>query len=83
MLCVSVLEHLGFDKYCESPHTVFDRHSHDYSTFPSLYDCKEDEKALREMMRILTPGRETYLDCPFWQRCVFRQKIQGAIMRCI
>lgn len=74
VLCVSVLEHLGFDKYLESPHTVFDRPAHDYSSFPALYDCREDEKAIREMIRILHPGGKLILTVPFGSGGVFSTK---------
>lgn len=74
VLCISVLEHIGFDKYIESSNTVFDRPLHDYITFPSPYDCKEDEKALQEMVRILRPGGKLILTVPFGSGGVFSTK---------
>ena len=79
VLCISVLEHIGFDKYIESSNTVFDRTRHDYIIFPSLYDCKEDEKALQEMIRILRPGGKLILTVPFGNDGVFSTKYSRII----
>ena len=74
VLCVSVLEHIGFDKYIEAQDTVFDRPFENYKSFPDFYAWKEDHKAINQMMKLVKPGGRILLTVPFGVGGVFSSK---------
>lgn len=65
VLCVSMLEHVGFDTYILAEDTVFDRPLTDYESFPNFLSWNEDARALNEMLRILRPGGRLLLTVPY------------------
>ena len=74
ILCVSVLEHVGFDKYIESKETVFDRPFENYKELPDYLSWNEDTPALNEMLRLLKPGGRLLLTIPFGFGGIFTPK---------
>ena len=67
---VSTLEHFGFDefepdKYAE---TVFKRPDKKPESFPEYTSCREDQKSLAEIKRILAPSGSLLLTVPFGNR---------------
>lgn len=71
VLCVSVLEHVGFDKYIDSPDTVFQRPVHKPELVDRPEKWNEDAKALAEMLRVVRPGGRLLLTVPFGAGGVF------------
>jgi SAM-dependent methyltransferase len=74
VLCVSMLEHVGFDVYVQAEDTVFDRPRQDYESFPNFLAWDEDSRALNEMLRILRPGGRLLLTVPYGWGGVYSTK---------
>lgn len=74
LLCVSVLEHIGFDKYIDATDTVFDRPFQLDSQHHDFLAWREDEVALKNMMNLVTPGGRMILTVPYGAGGVFHTK---------
>lgn len=74
VLCVSVLEHIGFDKYIEADDTVFDRPFIDYEFLPDYMSWNEDQRALKEMLRIVKRNGRILLTVPYGSGGIFTSK---------
>lgn len=74
VLCVSVLEHIGFDKYIDAPDTVFDRPFNDYNIFPEYFNWDEDKKALEKILMLLKNDGRLLLTVPFGSGGVYSTK---------
>lgn len=71
VLCISVVEHVGFDEYIDAHDTVFNRPFEDYEAFPDYDEWGADREAIDEMVRVLRPGGRLILTAPFGSGGVF------------
>jgi SAM-dependent methyltransferase len=71
VLCVSVLEHVGFDKFIDAEDTVFDRPI-ERDVFSFEYNSiSEDILSLNEMLRTVKPGGRLLVTVPFGHGGIF------------
>lgn len=75
VLCISTIEHIGFDKVdSTAKQSSFDRSEDLPDSFPALKTWNEDFKAMKEMIRVLKPDGKLLLTVPFGEEKINAKK---------